>query len=188
MGNTCIQIASTIANSWPVFLPNSVWRVCVCPNEACCHACLHSARTYACVCVCIMGEKMLLGEQGPHPHTPTHTLTHTHTLSNTRQARDNTLIRYSILSGPIQKGQTQLNMLTPRLLQKVYYCWPQNCVAAPRVVEVVHLEGLTECHLHVCKSTPSVKLATDCHSSQADTDLYSDSVLLYFFFWRKNII
>lgn len=45
------------------------------------------------------------------------------------------------------------------------------------MVRVVQTEGLTECHPHVCKSPPSVKLATDCHFSQVNIQPYSVYIL-----------
>lgn len=193
--NSCIQTASTITDNWPVFLPNSV--CCVFQNKAWpstwrvpSKSTYKWTRLYMCVCFVLWATDPVLGHQGLHTHTHKHTeqyqtgsIRHLYlTLSGT------------LLSGLMQIGHMQLSWsplpphnppTPPHTRQKVYYCWPQTCVAA-LLVEVMCHEGLTECHLHVRKAPPSVKLATDLHSSRVNTKLYSASTL--FFFFTQDII
>lgn len=110
----------------------------------------------------------------------THANTHTHTLSNIRQALYNTnSIRYST-QWALPEGSNMIKLIRPLSNRK---CTTDRItVWQPCVVRVVQTEGLTERHPHVCKSPPSVKLATDCHASEVTIQPFSVYILFLFFF------
>lgn len=111
---------------------------------------------------------------------------HTHTNTHTEQYQTGYIcsiwhlyltLSGILLSGLLQIGQMQLSWspLSNRKCTTV----DREPVWRPCLDEVVHHEGLIECHLRVHKSPPSVKLATDSHSSPVNTEMYSVSILFY---------
>lgn len=77
--------------------------------------------------------------------------------------------------------RSNATQLIPPLSDRKHTTVDREPVWQPCLDEVVHREGLTECHLHVRKSPPSVKLATDLGEYRTVLSFYS------FFFFTQDI-